>query len=112
MYFVLKYRMNYINTPIPTQDIQGQVLNEYINMGNALKMLKNLESIVNKLPEGRKVFLKEKSKGFDPLLLLKKIFETKNNIYNVVYLPSKSLKNLGRLFAQSASLQNLPREFI
>ena len=96
---------------IPLQDIQGLDFNEYINMKNALKLLKNYDKIVDKLPKGRKIFIKEKAKDFDPLLSLRKICKNKSNINNVSYLPSKNLKNKGRLFAQSVSLQNLPREF-
>ena len=43
--------------------------------------------------------------------MFEKIVENKSPINNVSYTPSKNLKNVGRLFAQSASLQNLPREF-
>jgi hypothetical protein len=96
---------------IPIQDIQGLVYNEYINIDNALKILKNWDNIISKFPEGRKRFLQEKQKDFDPLISLKKICKNKLPINNVNYLPSKQLKNMGRLFAQSASLQNLPREF-
>ena len=96
---------------IPLQDIQGLVFNEYIDMKNAIKLLKNWDKIADKLPESRKLFLKEKKKDFDPLLSIKKICKISGNINNVSYLPSKNLKNRGRLFAQSASLQNLPREF-
>ena len=96
---------------VPIQDIQGLVYNEYINMDNALKIVKNWDDIISKLPEGRRACLQEKQKEFDPLLALKKIVKNKSLINNVVYLPSKNLKTMGRLFAQSASLQNLPREF-
>ena len=96
---------------VPIQDIQGLVFNEYINLENALKILKNWDNIINKLPEERKTIIQEKQKEFDPLISLKKICKNKSTINNVSYLPSKNLKNMGRLFAQSASLQNLPREF-
>ena len=96
---------------VPIQDIQGLVYNEYINMDNALKIIKNWDDIISRLPEGRKMFLQEKKKEFDPLISLKKIVKNKSPINNVTYQPSKNLKNMGRLFAQSASLQNLPREF-
>ena len=33
---------------IPTQDIQGLVFNEYINLDNALKILKNWDDIISK----------------------------------------------------------------
>lgn len=96
---------------VPLQDIQGLVFNEHINMENALKVLKNWDDILSRLPKYRQLLIKEKSKEFDPLLSLKKICKNKCKINNVHYLPSKNLKNRGRLFAQSASLQNLPREF-
>lgn len=96
---------------IPIQDIQGLVFNEYINLDNALKILKNWDNIISKLPEERQATILEKQKEFDPLISLKKICKNKTPINNVSYLPSKNLKNMGRLFAQSASLQNLPREF-
>ena len=96
---------------VPTQDIMGLVFNEYINLENALKILKNWDDIISKLPEERKSLIQDKQKEFDPLISLKKICKNKSTINNVNYLPSKNLKNMGRLFAQSASLQNLPREF-
>jgi len=96
---------------VSIQDIQGLVYNEYINMDNALKIIKNWDDIISRLPEGRKMFLQDKKKEFDPLISLKKIVKNKSPINNVSYQPSKNLKNMGRLFAQSASLQNLPREF-
>ena len=96
---------------VPIQDIQGLVYNEYIDLNNALKILKNWDDIISKLPDGRRAFLQEKQKEFDPLISLKKICKNKSPVNNVSYLPSKNLKNMGRLFAQCASLQNLPREF-
>jgi len=96
---------------IPIQDIQGLVYTEYINLDNAVKIVKNWDNIINQLPEERKKTILEKQKEFDPLLSLKKICKNKTPINNVSYLPSKALKNMGRLFAQSASLQNLPKEF-
>ena len=96
---------------VPIQDIMGLVFNEYINLDNAMKILKNWDDIISKLPEERKATILEKQKEFDPLISLKKICKNKSTINNVSYLPSKTLKTMGRLFAQSASLQNLPREF-
>ena len=52
----------------PLQDIQGLVYNEYINMDNAVKIIKNLDDIISKLPEGRKMLLQDKKKEFDPLI--------------------------------------------
>lgn len=96
---------------ITIQDIQGLVFNEYINIDNALKILKNWDDILSKLPTERRNRILEKKKEFDPVISLKKICKNKSTVNNVNYLPSKNLKNMGRLFAQSVSLQNLPREF-
>ena len=96
---------------VPIQDIQGLVFNEYINLENAHKIVKNWDNIIKELPEHRKSLIEEKRREFDPLISIKKICKNKNTINNVNYLPSKNLKTMGRLFAQSASLQNLPREF-
>ncbi len=96
---------------VPIQDIQGLVYNEYIDLNNALKILKNWDDIISKLPDERKRKIEEKRKEFDFLISLKKICKNKSPVNNVSYLPSKNLKNMGRLFAQSASLQNLPKEF-
>ena len=52
----------------PLQDIQGLVYNEYINMDNALKIIKNWDDIISKLSEGRKMLLQDKKKEFDPLI--------------------------------------------
>ena len=57
---------------VSIQDIQGLVFNEYINMDNALKIVKNWDDIISRLPEGRRSFLQEKKMEFDPLLSLKK----------------------------------------
>lgn len=83
---------------IPLQDIQGLVFNEHIDLKNAKKLLKNWNDIINKIPECRKLFLKEKAKEFDPLLSIKKICKKNSDINNVTYLPSKNLKNKGSLF--------------
>ena len=42
---------------VPIQDIQGLVFNEYINLENALKILKNWDNIIDKLPEERKTII-------------------------------------------------------
>ena len=96
---------------VPIQDIQGLVFNEYIHLENANKIVKNWESIIKELPEQRKRMIEDQQKNFDPLVSIKKICKNKSTINNVNYLPSKNLRTMGRLFAQSASLQNLPREF-
>ena len=82
---------------VPIQDIQGLVYNEYIDLNNALKILKNWDDIISKLPDGRRAFLQEKQKEFDPLISLKKICKNKSSVNNVSYLPSTNLKNMGRL---------------
>jgi hypothetical protein len=84
---------------VPTNDIQGLVYNEYINLDNALKILKNWDNIISKLPEERRTIIQEKQKEFDPLISLKKICKNKSIINNASYLQSKNLKNMGRLFA-------------
>ena len=58
---------------VPTQDIQGLVFNEYINLDNAMKILKNWDNIISKLPEERRILIQERQKEFDPLISLKKI---------------------------------------
>ena len=96
---------------VSVQDIQGLVFNEYINLDNANKIVKNWDSIITELPKERQNLIQEQKKEFDPLISLKKICKNKSTMNSVNYLPSKNLKTMGRLFAQSASLQNLPREF-
>ena len=78
---------------VPINDIQGLVYNEYINLDNALKILKNWDNIISKLPEDRKRKIEEKRKEFDFLISLKKICKNKSPVNNVSYLPSKNLKN-------------------
>ncbi len=55
---------------VPIQNIKGLVYNESIYLDNALKILKI--DIISKLPDGRKSFLLEKQKEFDPLISLKR----------------------------------------
>ena len=64
---------------VPIQDIMGLVFNEYINLDNAMKILKNWDDINSKLPEERKTTIIEKQKEFDPLISLKNI--CKSNLY-------------------------------
>ena len=61
-------------------------------------------------PEKRQKKILERSKEFDPLIQLKKICKDKKDIIYTKYNFSKTLKTYGRLFAQNASLQGLPRE--
>ncbi len=79
-------------------------MNTSIMIIQCFKIFKNWDDIISKLPDGRKSFLLEKQKEFDPLISLKNICKNKLPVNNVLYLPSKNLKNMGRLFAQSASL--------
>jgi len=62
---------------VPLQDIQGLVFNEYINMENALKIVKHWDNIISNLPKERQLKIKEKSKEYDPLLSVKKICKNK-----------------------------------
>ena len=93
------------------QDIQGLKFNEHINLINTYKLLKNWDNILNEMPEERRRNIIEYSKIFDPLICIKKLCKNNSNINIVNYAPSKNLKSIGRLFAQSVSLQNLPKEF-
>ena len=62
---------------VPIQDIQGLVYSEYIDLNNALKILKNWDNIISKLPEERKRKIEENRKEFDFLISLKKICKNK-----------------------------------
>ena len=72
---------------VPIQDIQGLVYNEYINMDNALKIVKNWDDIISKLPEERKRKIEEKRKEFDFLNNLKKIVTNPQLIMLITYPP-------------------------
>ena len=39
---------------VPLQNIQGLVYNEYINMDNVMKIIKNWDDIISRLPDGPK----------------------------------------------------------
>jgi hypothetical protein len=93
-----------------TQELENLTYTEYINITDALKIIQNWNSIINKLPEKRRNKIIEKTKDFDPLIHLKKICKEKKEIIHTTYKFSKSLKTYGRLFAQNSSLQGLPRE--
>ena len=82
---------------------------ELFNNDIALKIVNNWEILIEQLPAERQQKLIEKKHNHDYLLSLKKMIKTKG-INNVKYEQSKNLKDKGRLFAKSASLQNLPRE--
>ena len=92
------------------QELETLVYNEHIDLNNALKILYNWDKILYDLPEKRQKKIIEKSREFDPLIQLKKICKDKKDIIPTKYGFSKSLKTYGRLFAQNASLQGLPRE--
>ena len=47
---------------VPIQDIQGLVYNECIDLNNALKVPKNWDDIISKLPDGRRAFFSRKTK--------------------------------------------------
>jgi hypothetical protein len=92
-------------------DILSFTFNEYFNINKANILIKNWDDTIKQLPEERQKKILEKAKEFDPLNALKKIVKNKNGINSVKYSFSKSSKNYGRLFAKTASLQGLPREF-
>ena len=69
---------------VPILDIQGLVYNEYINLDNVLKIIKNWDDIISKLPDGRRMFIHDKQKEFDPLLALKKLSKIKPQLIMLV----------------------------
>jgi hypothetical protein len=93
------------------KELEGLKYTEYININNGLKILQNKEDIINNLPEKRKKKILEKAKNFDPFISLHKMCKDKNNMIYTSYKFSKNLQDHGRLFADNASLQGLPREF-
>lgn len=82
---------------------------EKFNITTALKIINNWDELIKQLPIERQKKLIEKKNNHDYLLSLKKMIKSNGN-NKVKYECSKYLKNKGRLFAKSASLQNLPRE--
>ncbi len=92
------------------QELETLLYTEYIDLNNAFKILYNWDRIIYDLPVKRQKKILEKAKNFDPLIQLKKICRDKRDIVHTKYDFSKSLKTYGRLFAQNASLQGLPRE--
>jgi hypothetical protein len=96
---------------INKQDILSFTFNEHFNLSNAEILVSNWDKIIEQLPLERQNKIKEKAREFDPLNALKKIIKNKSSINSVKYSFSKSSKSYGRLFAKSASLQGLPREF-
>ena len=90
-------------------NINNLVFTEKFNNEIALKIVNNWDVLIQQLPEERQQKLIEKKSNHDYLLSLKKMIKT-NGVNYVKYEQSKNLKDKGRLFAKSASLQNLPRE--
>ena len=91
------------------EDIGSYPFNETINKSKGLKIIKHWDEIFATFPKDRQRKINEGV--YDPLLCLKKICKSKSNFNVVKYSYSKTAKTFGRLFAKSASLQNLPREF-
>jgi hypothetical protein len=91
------------------QDIGGRSFKETIDKPNGLKIIKYWDEIFATLSKERQKKINDSV--YDPLLCLKKICKSKNTYNLVKYAYSKTAKTFGRLFAKSASLQNLPREF-
>lgn len=96
---------------IMTERILLSTFYEPFNLENAIILVSNFDDIIQQLPLERQNKIREKRKEFDFLLGLKKICKNSNGIIQTTYKPSKNLKTQGRLFAQNASLQSLPREF-
>jgi hypothetical protein len=88
---------------------QSKLFIEVFNQDIALKIVNNWDVLIQQLPKDRQFKLIENNTNYDFLLSLKKMIKT-NGINHVKYDQSKNLKDKGRLFAQTASLQNLPRE--
>jgi hypothetical protein len=92
-------------------EILSYTFQERFNQKEANKIINNFDKIISQLPEERQKKIKNKMREFDPLNALKKIVKSKDGINQVKYKFSKSSKTYGRLFANSASLQGLPKEF-
>lgn len=93
---------------VSIKELEASTYTEYINIQNGLKILQNWNNIKSKLPKTRQNKIDRSE--YDPVISLKKICKDKKNIIYTSYKFSKSLKTYGRLFAQNASLQGLPRE--
>ena len=96
---------------IKKDTIGSFVFNEKINIQKGLKIIHYWDELIKSLPIERQTKIKANQLIHDPILSLKKICKSKNNINSVKYGFSKNSKTYGRLFAKTASLQNLPREF-
>lgn len=95
---------------ININDLLSYTYNEIIDKNDVNNLIKNWTIVLEQLPEERRKKILE-NKEFDPLNALKKINKNKTSINSIKYQFSKSSKTYGRLFAKSASLQSLPREF-
>ena len=93
------------------KELEGFTYTEHINLQNGLIIFRNFDKIISALSESRQLKIQEKRKEFDFVLTLKKLCKNNTPIVHTTDKFSKSLGSYGRLFAQSGSLQNLPREF-
>lgn len=96
---------------IKKDTIGGLIFNEKININKGKKIIHHWDELLQSLPIERQNKIKENQLIHDPILSLKKICKSNNNVNSVKYGFSKNSKTYGRLFAKNASLQNLPREF-
>lgn len=97
-----------MNTPF---DLTALTFTEFFNFDIAKKIVENFNKVVCQLSEERQKKINEKKTEFDFTKCLKKMIKEGHNKIITNYKPSKNLKTKGRLFAQNASLQSLPREF-
>ena len=95
---------------IDIKTLANSVYQEHINLENAILIKNNWEEVKKQLPINRVVKYDDEFNKYDPLIGLKKICKNNFSINHVSYAPSKNLRVFGRLFAQTASLQGLPRE--
>jgi hypothetical protein len=93
------------------KELETMTYPEYINQTNAYTIVQNWENIMLDFPEMQKQKIQSSiDEGIDPLCALKKIVKQKKDVLYTKYNFPKRLKTYGRLFAQNASLSNLPRE--
>lgn len=96
---------------IKKDTIGSLTFNEKINIIKGKKIIHHWDKLIDSLPIERQNKIKENQLIHDPILSLKKICKSNNNVNSVKYGFSKNSKTYGRLFAKNPSLQNLPREF-
>lgn len=94
-----------------TEKILASTFYEPFNLVDAQIIVSHFDEIIQQLTHERRQKIIENRKEYDFLLGLKKICKNSNGVIPTTYKPSKQLKSQGRLFAQNASLQSLPREF-